>query len=181
MKQSLREYLRKNRIGEETALLLIYQLLKGVQHIHQNNYIHCDLKPLNCLINSKTFELKICDFGCTIPKERDLNEPTHGTRWYRAPEWMNSESNPDFKADMWAVGCIFFELFHGRPLFPGENTPDQFSLIQNFFGTISQEKKGIARLQCQKVKTLIPNVNENICNFIQKLISFNSNERPNVS
>jgi protein kinase len=40
---------------------IMYQLLKGVNYIHQNNYFHRDLKPENILVSDETF--KISDFG----------------------------------------------------------------------------------------------------------------------
>jgi serine/threonine protein kinase len=166
------------KIDEETALLLIYQLLKGIQHIHDNNYIHCDFKPCNCLINSKTLELKVCDFGCALPKNTYLNRGHIGTRWYRAPELLINQEIFDCKVDIWAVRCILFEMFNGRPIFPGKWSFDQLSLIQRFFGSISKENKGIARLNCLKVEKLIPNVNRHICDFIQKLISLDPADRP---
>lgn len=41
----------------------IYQLLKAVDYFHSQNVMHRDIKPENLLIQSKTNELKVCDFG----------------------------------------------------------------------------------------------------------------------
>jgi renal tumor antigen len=93
---------------------------------------------------------------------------------------MNSEGVYNYKRDIWAIGCIFFELLAGYPLFPGKNEFKQKNLIQNFFG-ISHQNEGLAKSKLKQIHDMIPKVNESICNFIQKLLSFDPNERPTSS
>jgi serine/threonine protein kinase len=92
MEKNLLEFSQENQIDEETDLLLVYQLLKGLQYTHNCNYIHCDIKPHNCMINPKTLVLKISDFGSAMKKERYfLKHRNISTRWYRAPECLYAE------------------------------------------------------------------------------------------
>jgi renal tumor antigen len=67
--KNLFEFSKENQMNEEMVLLLIYQLLKGIQYTHECNYFHSDLKPENCLVNSETFELKLSDFGNAFVKK----------------------------------------------------------------------------------------------------------------
>lgn len=93
--------------------LAMCQLLLGVEFIHSKGIIHRDLKPDNLLWfrNGVDRAIKICDFGmskffCGMPK----NNIRAMTSWYRAPEIIFGNGNYDAKIDVWAVGCIMFEM-----------------------------------------------------------------------
>ena len=51
------------------------------------------------------------------------------TRWYRAPEIMLTWQKYDVEVDIWSAGCIFAEMLEGKPLFPGKDHVNQFSII----------------------------------------------------
>lgn len=67
--------------------------------------------------------VKIADFG--LAKELGSKGSKHtdyvATRWYRAPELLLQFTNYDKKVDIFALGCIAFELFKGVPLAAGIN------------------------------------------------------------
>lgn len=120
-----------------------YQILCGLKYIHSADVIHRDLKPGNILVTSEGV-LKICDFGLA----RGINESfmkfnksqldiTHyvATRWYRAPELMLSRKRYGKPVDMWAVGCIFGELYGRKPMFIGDNQMAQITEICKVLGT----------------------------------------------
>lgn len=57
------------------------------------------------------------------------------TRYYRAPEIMLTWQKYDVEVDIWSAGCIFAEMLEGKPLFPGKDHVDQFSIITELLGT----------------------------------------------
>lgn len=57
------------------------------------------------------------------------------TRYYRAPEIMLTWQKYDIEVDIWSAGCIFAEMLEGKPLFPGKDHVDQFSIITVLLGT----------------------------------------------
>lgn len=57
------------------------------------------------------------------------------TRWYRAPEILLTTGYYGAKVDIWALGCVFYELLTLTPLFPGENELDQLHKIHSILGT----------------------------------------------
>ena len=114
----------------------LYQILKGVEYLHRNLILHLDLKPANILIDSNN-RVKICDFGLantyTVPqKEQNIHVQTYP---YRAPEVSLGDSYYCTPADMWSVGCIFFEMAHGYNLFQGKDEDDTFKNLIKIMGT----------------------------------------------
>lgn len=61
------------------------------------------------------------------------------TRYYRAPEIMLTWQKYDVEVDVWSAGCIFAEMLSGRPLFPGKDHVNQFSIITEQLGSPPDE------------------------------------------
>ena len=112
LKAFINEYKSKNELIDEDILYgIIVDLCLGIKEIHKKNLIHRDLKPENIFIN-KDNRIKIGDFG--ISKALDLNAKyaytSIGTNLYMAPEMIKGEQYNN-KVDIWALGCIIYELF----------------------------------------------------------------------
>ncbi len=102
---------------------IIYQLLHAICYMHSHGVLHGDLKPANILlyqVGEKNapggrYRAKICDFTLATTYGFDrLHEP-HGvfTLWWRAPEILLGQPyNPP--ADVWALGCIVYELLYDK-------------------------------------------------------------------
>jgi len=130
----------------------LYQILRGVKHVHSANVLHRDLKPSNLLVNSDC-SLKICDFGMArvAASAFIVNQTGEGgeklpvmteyvaTRWYRAPEVILSWKHYTLAIDMWSVGCIFAELLGRKPLFQGRDYMHQINRIIEIMGTPTYE------------------------------------------
>ena len=65
-------------------------------------------------------EVKICDLGAAKVLDKKMNTPYVVSRYYRAPELILGAKIYDCSIDVWAAGCILFELLTRTPLFPGE-------------------------------------------------------------
>ncbi|KAF6029062.1 CDK17 [Bugula neritina] len=73
----------------------------------------------------------------SIPTKTYSNEVV--TLWYRPPEVLLGLTNYSSQIDMWGVGCIFFEMASGSPLFPGSTIEDELHLIFKTLGTPTDE------------------------------------------
>ncbi|XP_033214308.1 MAPK/MAK/MRK overlapping kinase-like isoform X2 [Belonocnema kinseyi] len=119
---------------EQKVKLYLYQLLKGIEHLHKHGIFHRDIKPENVLMKGDC--IKLADLGSirgifTKPPYTDYIS----TRWYRAPECLLTSGFYGPKMDVWASGCVFYELLTLKPLFPGQNEIDQISKIHTVLGT----------------------------------------------
>jgi p38 MAP kinase len=111
----------------------LYQILRGLKYVHSAGVVHRDLKPSNILVNENC-DLKICDFGLARIQDPQMTGYV-STRYYRAPEIMLTWQKYDVAVDIWSTGCIFAEMLEGKPLFPGKDHVDQFSIITQLLGT----------------------------------------------
>ncbi|XP_030752347.1 MAPK/MAK/MRK overlapping kinase-like isoform X2 [Sitophilus oryzae] len=133
---------------ETKAKEYLYQLLRGLEHLHRNGLFHRDVKPENILIKFPSTEstrlyrmkkyeiIKLADLGSvrgiySVPPYTEYIS----TRWYRSPECLLTNGNYGPKMDVWAVGCVFYEMITLLPLFPGSNEIDQLSKIHQIVGS----------------------------------------------
>jgi hypothetical protein len=118
------------------AIDISAQVLSGLAAAHRRSIVHRDLKPENILlgIDEEGREVaKIADFGISKVLDparvgvADVRMTGHGeilgTPLYMAPEQAAGESDIDHRADLWAVGCVLYEMVCGRPPFLGDNFP----------------------------------------------------------
>ena len=105
------------RLPLEEVKSIAGQLVSALYYLHSNRILHRDMKPQNILI-STTNSIKLCDFGFAraMSIETMVLTSIKGTPLYMAPELVN-EKPYDHNADLWALGCILYELFFGEPPF----------------------------------------------------------------
>ncbi|KAL4630678.1 cyclin-dependent kinase 16-like isoform X1 [Arapaima gigas] len=136
--QDLKQYMDDcgNILDVHNVKIFLFQLLRGLAYCHQRKVLHRDLKPQNLLISHKG-ELKLADFGLarakSVPTKTYSNEVV--TLWYRPPDVLLGSTDYSTPIDMWGVGCIFYEMMMGRPMFPGSTVEDQLHLIFRILGS----------------------------------------------
>eukprot|EP01045_Picozoa_sp_COSAG04_P019814 COSAG04_NODE_1963_length_5119_cov_2.085060_5_plen_261_part_00 len=111
--------LAEQRLDEPTVWSYFIQLCLGLKALHEASILHRDLKPANVLLLAGEERLKIADLG--IAKVLNGDEPVAktqcGTPAYFSPElWRNQPY--DDRSDVWALGCILYEMVMVRPRRP---------------------------------------------------------------
>lgn len=120
MEGDLRGWLGHPRLTLAAAVTMALQIAQGMQHAVMKvpNLVHRDLKPANILVNGDG-KAMVTDFGLV-----QAAEASAGTPAYMSPEqWRGEEL--DVRSDIYAFGCILFEMITAHRLFPA-STPDDW-------------------------------------------------------
>jgi NIMA (never in mitosis gene a)-related kinase len=107
------------RMDEKTVMNVFSQVLLGLDYLHSHRILHRDIKPMNVLL-MKDGSVKLADFG--IARVLAAGSMAHtwiGTPTYLAPEVWNGETY-GWKADVWSLGCLLYELCMKRAPFEGQ-------------------------------------------------------------
>ena len=124
-------------VSEEVRLDIALQVLEGVGAAHRAGMIHRDIKPGNVMIATRpdgSRIAKITDFG--LAKLRGTTALTKtgvamGTPRYMAPEQLMDAKYVDARADIYALGALFYELFTGRPAFLHATFAEAYEALKN--------------------------------------------------
>lgn len=119
------------------------EIFNGLKSMHDLGVAHRDLKPENILL--KNDSIRICDVGSSKKLDTTsshMNTPYVVSRYYRAPELILACHKYTTSIDIWAVGCILFELIMRTPMFPGESEGVQVVEMQQILGPPTDQEIG---------------------------------------
>ena len=117
--RTLREVLAaRGRVEPAQAAALLSQLLAALEAAHASGLVHRDIKPENILLTAAG-EVKVTDFGISrMAEAAATSSDMLGTASYVSPEQIRGEA-VDGRADLYATGCVLYELLCGAPPFEG--------------------------------------------------------------
>jgi tetratricopeptide (TPR) repeat protein len=124
--EDLGERLMRGALAPRDAVALAARIARGLGAIHAAGIVHRDIKPANVFLEGgDPRAAKILDLGVARPPP-DATRLTRtgaiaGTAGYMAPEQARGLSDPDARADVFALGCVLFECLCGRRAFTGEH------------------------------------------------------------
>src|SRR5262249_17221635 len=118
-------WLDNNRPGFDRVVQMGLQMARGLAAAHEAGLIHRDIKPSNIWVEKPTGRIKLLDFGLAR-QVQDSGVLTQtgavvGTPVYMAPEQAEAEK-VDERSDLFALGCVLYELATGKQAFIGTST-----------------------------------------------------------
>ena len=142
--ETLAERIGTSALDVPGAIRFARQIAEGLEAAHARGVIHCDLKPANIAVTADE-RVKLLDFGLarafaseTTSPEISLSptltaEPApagaiFGTVSYMSPEQARGR-DIDKRTDIWAFGCVLYEMLAGQKAFSGKSVPDTLAAI----------------------------------------------------
>jgi hypothetical protein len=164
---SLDDVLKKRkRLDWKETVDYTVQIAKALEHAHNAGVIHRDLKPGNLMLSEKGV-LKLTDFG--IARDNAATQLTQagktvGTMAYMAPEQITGKTDITRKTDLYALGCVMFQMLTGRTPFESETQGEML------FKHLDESPPSVREYNI--------NVPLQIDEFIYELLSKDPNDRP---
>ena len=141
---TLADRIKAGPIPVDEAIRIARQIADALEYAHERGIIHRDLKPANVKVTNDD-AVKVLDFGLAKALEGDPSSidistsPTIsrmatqqgvllGTAAYMSPEQAKAKS-VDRRADIWAFGCVLYEMLTGRQAFKGESVTDTLAAV----------------------------------------------------
>ena len=138
---TLADRLKRGQLPIEEALTISKRICEAIEAAHEKGIIHRDLKPANIKVTPDSI-VKVLDFGLAKVREAEAqasdlsNSPTLmtarsapgiilGTAAYMSPEQAKGQE-ANRTSDVWAFGCVLYEMLTGRPPFEGETVSELF-------------------------------------------------------
>ncbi|KAH8990612.1 Pkinase-domain-containing protein [Lactarius akahatsu] len=113
---SLMQSSPNNSLEEKYVVVIVREVLIGLNYLHKSNVIHRDIKAANVLVTALG-KVMICDFGVSalLATTNSKRNTFIGTPYWMAPEVAQSVPAYDTKADIWSLGIMIYEMIKGSP------------------------------------------------------------------
>jgi serine/threonine protein kinase len=136
--ETLADRIARGPIPIQKALPIAMQIAEALEAAHEKGIIHRDLKPANIKITTDE-QVKVLDFGLAKIRKHEVSMPSAvtsmtapgvilGTAAYMSPEQAQGKE-ADRTSDVWAFGCVLYEMLAGQRAFVGETVSEVVAAV----------------------------------------------------
>jgi len=175
---NLRQLLTSSRVSPREALAIVPQICDALQFAHDQGIVHRDIKPENILLDRRG-RVKVADFGLaklvgveneptadggvpSVSPELTVSGKIMGTPNYMAPEQVHHPAEVDHRADIYALGVVFYQMLTGE--LPGRKIEAPSKKVQidvrldEVVLRAMEKKPGLRYQQVSEVKMMVENI-----------------------
>ena len=135
--QELGQVVKENKVSYETIREWLVQIGNALDYIHHQGLVHRDIKPSNIMLrlngDNETYTPILMDFGIAhldYAGTQLTGTGTIGTIDYMAPEQIMAAREVDYRADIYSLGVVLFEMVTGERLYKGSAGQILFAHLQ---------------------------------------------------
>jgi serine/threonine protein kinase len=169
-KRSLLDLMKLNE-DRTWAKPVLYQLISGVAQCHAKRILHLDLKPANVMVNEKSMETRIIDFGLSRIGDRFVWTEDVITIGYRSSEVLKHKCF-DNKADIFSLGVIMTQVYGNIRVLLSSDPSNDAVQYEHLSKTLWKAKNNFSRL--------FPNVPTGALSLLVKMLAEDSKLRPSA-
>ncbi len=172
---NLAQFVKAHRYSRTMFQDAVQQTLRGLIAAHEKDLVHRDIKPKNIMVMrlpGHYLLYKILDFGMVDILDIELDDPfakpdyIYGSLYFIAPEQLKRQP-PDFKTDLYSMGCVYYYMLTGRNPFTGKTSED---VIMSHL-----------RHRVMPLHKIRPDIPDAVNDWVMNLISLEPQHRPETA
>ncbi|TPX66473.1 hypothetical protein SpCBS45565_g04433 [Spizellomyces sp. 'palustris'] len=129
-------------VEEEVTKDIFGQIVETLQYVHWSGYVHNDIKDENIMINTRTRQTKLIDFGSATPlRPGETTDLFYGTKKFSSPEAVQGLSYYPEAQEVWALGTLLYVLLFKMDPFKDDDEIVDLEIVDRIEETVARSRR----------------------------------------